>query len=125
MDSRTPNSRIHDNRTSKKEVQSRWPELLANNTGLDMNKAYSLNDKGCEFGRMNRTRIASVESNMDEIRKSLISIQEKNTQMFNHFTERYEEMFEKMRDRVPQWSIIVTGILCAAVGGLGVWALTH
>lgn len=80
---------------------------------------------GCEFGRTNRLFIDDMKKNQEEIMGSLNSIKTKNEEMFNHFTEKYDKMFEKMREKVPQWTTVIIGLLCAFVGALAVWAFTH
>jgi hypothetical protein len=80
---------------------------------------------GCEFGRTNRIFIEDIQKNQGEILGGLNDIKKKNEEMFNHFTEKYEQMFEKAREKVPQWTTVIIGLLCTFVGGLAVWAFTR
>lgn len=84
-----------------------------------------ISETGCEFGRTNRLFIEDIKKNQGKIMVSLDAIQKDNKEMFNHFTERYEIMFEKMREKVPQWVVIFIGLMGALLGGLAVWAFTH
>lgn len=80
---------------------------------------------GCEFGRINRLRIEEMQKNHQEIIGMLGAMKTKEEEMFNHFTEKYDKMFEKMREKVPQWVVIFIGLMGALIGGLAVWTLTH
>lgn len=89
------------------------------------NMASNLDAKGCEFGRFNRARIDRLEETQSQIMKSLKDIQNSNTEMFNHFTERYEKMFKELEDRMPKWVVIVGALGGTLIGGLLIWAVTH
>jgi ferric iron reductase protein FhuF len=80
---------------------------------------------GCEWGRTNRLSINAIEKTQTDIMSALKDIQKNNTEMFNHFTERYEEMFKEAMTKVPQWIVAITGIAGALLGGLAIWALTR
>jgi hypothetical protein len=57
--------------------------------------------------------------------QSLQNIQESNTNMFNHFTERYEEMFKETAERMPRWVVIMGTLGGSIIGALIIWAVTH
>jgi len=81
--------------------------------------------KSCEFGRVNRLRIETIEENQKELMTGIKDIKEKNEQMFNHFTETYEAMFKEAMSKSPQWMTVLAGIFGALIGGLAIWALTR
>ena len=73
---------------------------------------------GCTFGIINRERIEVLDKKMEGVDKKLDKIIDGNKEMFNHFTERYESMFEQLRSRVPIWvSVLFTigGIMLSAM----------
>lgn len=81
--------------------------------------------RSCEFGRVNRMRVEKLEEGQVEILKSLKEIKDSNTNMFNHFTERYEQMFKETANRLPVWVLVMGSMGSALLGGLLIWALTH
>ena len=87
--------------------------------------AKTLNTDGCEFGRVNRARLERLEEGQRSIMLSLDSIQKSNTNMFNHFTERYEAMFKETADRMPKWVVVMGTLGGTLIGALVIWALTH
>lgn len=85
----------------------------------------TLNTDGCEFGRVNRLRLKGLEENQDKIMLGIENIDTKTTNMFNHFTERYEEMFKKAMSKVPQWALAIGAIGSFILGALIVFVITH
>ena len=75
-------------------------------------------ENGCSYGKVTRTMV-------DNIQKSLDRIESKNTEMFNHFSERYEVMFEKLRSRAPYSLTIVISILATFLGIAGTLLFTR
>lgn len=85
----------------------------------------SLDKEGCEYGRVNRAKLENISGQVGECLTGINKISEKNEQMFNHFTERYEEMFKEAMTKFPQWIIVVAGIGGVIIGSLAIFALTH
>jgi len=85
----------------------------------------TLNKDGCEFGRVNRLQITALQQGQTDIMLGIKEVREKNVEMFNHFTERYEKMFKETANRMPTWVTIVGSIGGILLGGLIVWAVTH
>lgn len=81
--------------------------------------------KSCEFGRNNRIKIEQLEKGQGEIMIGIKDIQTKNVEMFNHFTERYEAMFEKAMKNVPQWLTWTIAAGCSLIVGLIMFIVTH
>ena len=77
----------------------------------------------CAYGLVNREKILALEKKMENVDGKLDKIINKNEEMFNHFTERYEAMFEKLRSRVPGWMTIASTILGSMVTGLIVYVV--
>lgn len=70
-------------------------------------------------------RIENIEKNQVEILDSLTQIRKKNEEMFNHFTETYEQMFKEAMNKTPMWVSVIGTIAGGLIGALIVWALTH
>ena len=80
---------------------------------------------GCELGRTNRMKIEQLEKGQEQIMIGIKDIQAKNTEMFNHFTERYEEMFEKAMKNMPQWLAWTIAAGCSLIVSLVTFIVTH
>lgn len=81
--------------------------------------------KSCEYGRINRMRIERLEEGQIQIMNTLKDIQNSNKEMFNHFTDRYEQMFKETAKRMPTWVTVIGTCGGALLGGLLIWALTN
>jgi len=81
--------------------------------------------KECDLSRENSILIKSLKENLCGIKKSVDKIESSNKEMFNHFSERYEQMFEKLRNRVPFWMTAATTGLSSILTGIVVYAVSH
>lgn len=79
--------------------------------------------KNCDLSKENSIIINSVRENINSIKTSVEKIENSNKEMFNHFSERYEAMFEKLRSRVPVWVIIMTTTMGSTLSGLLVYLI--
>jgi len=80
--------------------------------------------QNCDLSKENRIIINTVKENINSIKTSVEKIEKSNGEMFNHFTERYESMFERLRSRVPVWVTIITTTMSSALAGLIVLLIT-
>lgn len=60
-----------------------------------------------------------IISNLYDIKNSLCEIQSENEEMFNHFTERYEEMFKQIQKKtIPVWLLFILTMLSSTTVGI-------
>ena len=72
---------------------------------------------GCAYGMVNREMINNLKSDLTEIKKSTGEIVESNNKMFNHFSERYEKMFDKVKNRISlPMTFVITFLTSLCVG---------
>lgn len=81
--------------------------------------------KNCDLSKENNIMIQALKENITSIKDSVGKIENSNKEMFNHFSERYEIMFEKLRNRIPYWVVISSTILGSILTGLAVFLITQ
>ena len=67
---------------------------------------------------LNKQSITVLKEGMHRIEDIVVDIRKDNKEMFNHFTDRYEKIFENTSNRLPKWASYALGFLCLTLGAI-------